>query len=262
VPQDNKLTRATVADNIRFFREGFSDEAVELAARRAHLHEDVLRLPDRYDTLVGPGERSLSGGQAQRLGIARALLAQPKLLILDEPTSALDARSEELIRQTLEELRGSTTLVLIAHRPATLEVCDAVLRIEQGRVTAEQLTPVRSLDRDTATEASPPVGDAATDGARTDGHTDGHTDGRAEGTDGAAGARQRRPPVWGQGRLPDDATTLAPRSGAGPTMTTSNTSNTSNTNDLGRAVFRRSGGRTSTQVVVYELWFWFEALLG
>jgi ABC-type multidrug transport system fused ATPase/permease subunit len=132
VPQENKLVSGTVADNIAFFRSGFTREQVTAAARRAHVHDEILALPDGYDTLVGPGSRALSGGQCQRIGIARAVLGAPELLILDEPTSALDARSEMLIRQSLEELRATTTLVLVAHRPATLEICTRVVHVERG----------------------------------------------------------------------------------------------------------------------------------
>ena len=134
VPQDNDLVRATVADNIRFYRDGIDDDQVEAAARAAHLHEEILALPHGYRTRIGPGERDLSGGQRQRLGLARALVCEPQLLVLDEPTSALDHRSEQAIRRTLHELRGTTTIVIIAHRPATLEVCDRLLRVGGGRI--------------------------------------------------------------------------------------------------------------------------------
>jgi ABC-type multidrug transport system fused ATPase/permease subunit len=134
VPQENKLVRATVADNIRFYRTGYLAGDVEDAARRAHLHDEILELPDGYDTMVGPGERSMSGGQRQRLGIARALLGRPSILVLDEPTSALDPRSEELVKRTLVELRGNTTLALVAHRESTLEICSRFLVVEGGRV--------------------------------------------------------------------------------------------------------------------------------
>ena len=137
VPQENRLIRGTVADNIRFYRSGFSMDDVERAARSAHLHNEIVALPEGYETDIGPGARDLSGGQRQRLGIAHALLGKPQLLVLDEPTSALDVRSEELIRQTLAELRGTTALVVVAHRPATLEVCDRVIRVDRGRVFAD-----------------------------------------------------------------------------------------------------------------------------
>jgi ABC-type multidrug transport system fused ATPase/permease subunit len=156
VPQDNALIRASVADNIRFFRSDFSDDEVQAAARGAHLHHDIVsQLPEDYETIIGPGERELSGGQRQRLGIARALLGRPRLLVLDEPTSALDGHSEELIRQTLEELKGTTTLVVIAHRPSTLRICDRVFQVEKGTVreVAHGSTEVRSLIEELGAEA-------------------------------------------------------------------------------------------------------------
>lgn len=135
VPQDNKLITGTVADNIRFFRSDLSPEAIERAAREAHLHEEIAALPEGYDTQVGPGVRELSGGQRQRLGLARALAGAPRLIILDEPTSSLDGRSEALITQTLSELRGSVTIVIVAHRPSTTAICDRIVRVEDGQAT-------------------------------------------------------------------------------------------------------------------------------
>ena len=153
VPQDNSLIRGTVSDNIRFFRSGFSDDEVRAAAQAAQLHNDIVsQLPEGYETRIGPGERELSGGQRQRLGIARALLGRPRLLVLDEPTSALDERSEELIRQTLEEIKGTTTLIVIAHRPSTLRVCDRVFRVSGATVTelaqdgSELVTQIKELE--------------------------------------------------------------------------------------------------------------------
>jgi ABC-type multidrug transport system fused ATPase/permease subunit len=140
LPQDTKIVLASAADNIRFFRDGYDGGHVETAARAAHIHDELEALPQGYDTLIGPGERSLSGGQRQRLAIARALLAEPQLLVLDEPTSALDARSERLISRTLEELRGTIAVVLIAHRPAPLAVCDRVFRVTAGSV--QEIDPV------------------------------------------------------------------------------------------------------------------------
>lgn len=134
VPQDNKLIRGSVADNVRFHRAGFSDDEVVAAVKAAHLHDEILTLPEGYETEIGIGATELSGGQRQRLGIARALIGRPQLLVLDEPTSALDRRSEDLVRQTLIELRGTTTLVVIAHRPATLDICNRVVQVERGVV--------------------------------------------------------------------------------------------------------------------------------
>jgi len=132
VPQDCKLIAASIADNIRFFRAGRSDADVEAAARAAHLHDEIMALPEGYRTLVGPGAQDLSGGQRQRLAIARALLDSPQLLVLDEPSSALDHQSEALIGETLSMLKGRTTLILVTHRRTALRICDRVLRLENG----------------------------------------------------------------------------------------------------------------------------------
>ncbi len=137
VPQDPLLLTASVADNIRFFRSGLSDEAVVEAAVRANIRDEVERLPDGFATHLGERGSALSGGQRQRISIARALVGSPELLILDEPTSSLDAHSERLIRDTLAELRGKVTVVVIAHRVSTLELCDRIITIENGRVTSD-----------------------------------------------------------------------------------------------------------------------------
>jgi len=145
VPQDNSLIRATVADNIAFYRSGYDRSEIERSARQAHIFDEIMATPEGFDTMVGPGERSLSGGQRQRLGIARALLGRPQLLVLDEPTSALDERSELLIKQTLNELVGSATMLVVAHRPTTLEVCTKVLRLSGGVI--EEITLTQRAER-------------------------------------------------------------------------------------------------------------------
>ena len=104
------------------------------AATEANLHEAIVELPEGYDTVIGAGAQELSGGQRQRLGIARALLGRPSLLVLDEPTSALDRVSEESIARTLEAMRGTVTMVVVAHRRSTIAICDRQLRIERGVV--------------------------------------------------------------------------------------------------------------------------------
>ena len=134
VPQNPKLIRGTIADNIRFFRDGVSDAQVEQAARLAHLHEDVEGFPEGYGRDVGEGGGQLSGGQQQRLCIARALVEDPDILILDEPTSALDMRSEHLIRQTLGQLREDMTIIIIAHRLSTLDRVDQIVVLDHGRL--------------------------------------------------------------------------------------------------------------------------------
>jgi len=136
VAQDAVLFTGTVAENIRFFRDDITDEAVLRAAGQANVLADVQALPHGFDTHLGERGSQLSGGQRQRLSIARALAGSPELIVLDEPTSALDGQSEALIRDTLGGLHGKVTVVIIAHRMSTLEICDRIMVIEGGRMTA------------------------------------------------------------------------------------------------------------------------------
>lgn len=136
VPQDAQLITGTVAENIRFFREGISDADLRRAAGQANILGDIESLAEGFDTHLGERGGQLSGGQRQRLSIARALATSPELLILDEPTSALDGLSEALIRQSLADLHGKLTVVIIAHRMLTLEICDRIMVVEHGSVTA------------------------------------------------------------------------------------------------------------------------------
>ncbi|MGA2835229.1 MAG: ABC transporter ATP-binding protein [Acidimicrobiales bacterium] len=133
VPQEPVLLQGSVIDNIRFFRN-FEEREVIDASKSANLHEDVVRMPAGYDTLVGEGGGALSGGQKQRLAIARALIGSPKLMVLDEPTSAVDGHTEQLIRQTLSELRGHVTVVIISHRIETTAQCDLLLILANGKI--------------------------------------------------------------------------------------------------------------------------------
>ena len=133
VPQEPVLLQGSITDNIRFFRD-FEEQDVIEASKRAHLHEDVDRMPEGYETFVGEGGGALSGGQKQRLAIARALIGTPKLIVLDEPTSAVDGRTEKLIRQTLSELRGHVTVVIISHRIETTAQCDLLLVLSEGKI--------------------------------------------------------------------------------------------------------------------------------
>jgi ATP-binding cassette subfamily B protein len=135
VPQEPRLLHASVAENIRFFRE-IDDAAVERAARLARIHEDVVSWPDGYDTLVGPRADAVSGGQQQRICLARALVANPEVLVLDEPTSALDPTSEALIQESLTGLKQQLTLFIVAHRMSTLDICDRVMIIIDGKLVA------------------------------------------------------------------------------------------------------------------------------
>jgi len=134
VPQDCRLVNDDVMANIRFFRPEISDDAVVEAAKRAHVHDEIMAMPDGYQTQLGSRGGSLSGGQRQRVAIARALATRPQLLVLDEPTSALDMRSESLVHETLTNLQGSVTMLIIAHRLSTLKTCDRIMVFGGGHL--------------------------------------------------------------------------------------------------------------------------------
>lgn len=142
LPQEPRLLHGTVADNIRFFRD-LDDEAIERAARLSHIHADITAWRDGYATVIGERADAISGGQRQRICLARALAADPFVLILDEPTSALDNRSEHLIQQSLATLQGRMTLVVVAHRLTTLDLCDRIIVIAGGEV--EAVGPAKEL---------------------------------------------------------------------------------------------------------------------
>jgi len=137
VPQEAKLLSGTIAENVRFYRTGISDDEVLRALRDSNFVLDAERFPQSINTDIGTSGRQLSGGQSQRLAIARALATNPTLLILDEPTSALDASYEEVIAETLGRLRGRVTTVVVSHRESTLEICDRRLLVSAGRVSYE-----------------------------------------------------------------------------------------------------------------------------
>jgi ABC-type multidrug transport system fused ATPase/permease subunit len=139
VPQQPRLLHATVAENIRFLR-ALDDEAVERAGRLARIHDEIMSWPEGYQTIVGPRMDAVSGGQQQRICLARALAARPEVLVLDEPTSALDPHSERLIQDSLSGLRHDMTLFIIAHRLSTLDICDRVMVIDNGSLAAFDTT--------------------------------------------------------------------------------------------------------------------------
>ncbi|PKM24486.1 MAG: ABC transporter ATP-binding protein [Gammaproteobacteria bacterium HGW-Gammaproteobacteria-12] len=136
VSQNPALFFGSVEDNIRYGRLDASQADVEAAARAAHAHEFIQRLPQGYQTHLGEAGLGLSGGQRQRLAIARALLADAPILLLDEATSALDAESEHLIQQALPSLMAGRTTLVIAHRLATVKQADRIAVVEQGRLAA------------------------------------------------------------------------------------------------------------------------------
>jgi len=136
VPQEARVMAGTVADNIRFWRDGIDDVEIERAAKLAHIHDEIMELPNGYDSVIGQRADALSGGQRQRLCLARALAGRPGLLVLDEPTSALDARSESLVQESLNGLKGKLTVVIVAHRLSLLRVCDRMIVFREGRLEA------------------------------------------------------------------------------------------------------------------------------
>lgn len=135
VSQEPRIFRGSVRENVRFFRL-ISDSAIERAAQLAHIHDDILALPDGYDTVIGQVADAVSGGQRQRICLARALAGEPSILVLDEPTSALDAASETAVQRSLSELRGNVMLFIVAHRLSTLSSCDRIFAIQAGRLQA------------------------------------------------------------------------------------------------------------------------------
>ncbi|MHC1699611.1 MAG: ABC transporter ATP-binding protein [Humidesulfovibrio sp.] len=136
VPQSPYIYDATLAENVAFGipRETIDMARVEAACRQAAVHEFLAQLPQGYATVLGERGVRLSGGQQQRVCIARALYRRPEVLIFDEATSSLDTKSEKQIQQTIMRLKGSVTMILVAHRLSTVEGCDRLVWIESGRV--------------------------------------------------------------------------------------------------------------------------------
>jgi ATP-binding cassette subfamily B protein len=137
VPQEPALFNDTVMNNIRFGKEDASDVEVIEAAKKAFAHEFIESFPEKYEQVVGERGVKLSVGQKQRIAIARAILRNPKILILDEPTSALDAKTEAAIARSLEELMKGRTTIIIAHRLSTVRAADTIIVFEQGRVVEQ-----------------------------------------------------------------------------------------------------------------------------
>jgi ABC-type multidrug transport system fused ATPase/permease subunit len=162
VSDDPFLFSQTVAENIAYARVGgppIPREAIESAARRAQAHEFIARLPDGYDTRVGERGLTLSGGQRQRLAIARALLADPRVLILDDATSSVDASTERQIKLALDEAMAGRTTLIIAHRLSTIALADEIVVLDHGRIVAhgnhEELLEASELYREIVEKGLP-----------------------------------------------------------------------------------------------------------
>jgi ATP-binding cassette, subfamily B, bacterial len=134
VSQETYLFHATVRENLRFAKPEASDEEIEEAARAAQIHDLVASLPDGYDTIVGERGYRFSGGEKQRIAIARTVLRNPPVLVLDEATSSLDTQTERLVQEALERLSEGRTTIAIAHRLSTVEDADQIVVLERGRV--------------------------------------------------------------------------------------------------------------------------------
>ena len=137
VQQDVFIFADTVLENIRYGRPEASYAEVVSAAKRAEIYEDIMDMPDGFDTYVGERGTKLSGGQKQRISIARIFLKDPGILILDEATSALDTITERLIQKSFDELSVGRTSVIIAHRLATVHGADRIVLVDEGRIKEE-----------------------------------------------------------------------------------------------------------------------------
>ncbi len=147
VPQDMVLFNDTIGYNIAYGREGADKAAIEQAAKGAAIHELIASLPKGYDTRVGERGLKLSGGEKQRVAIARTLLKDPPVLILDEATSALDSRTEASIQQVLREMSRRRTTIIVAHRLSTVVDADEIIVLEGGSI-AEQGSHAALLSKD------------------------------------------------------------------------------------------------------------------
>mgnify|MGYP003768359559 CR=1 FL=1 len=175
VPQDTVLFNDTIYYNIAYGRPGATREEVEVAARAAHIHDFVMSLPQRYDTQVGERGLKLSGGEKQRVAIARTVLKNPAILVFDEATSALDTRTEKIIQNELAEIARARTTLIIAHRLSTIVDADEIIVLEHGRLVERgahatllarggrysALWALQRQARETASDTSPHLAEAA-----------------------------------------------------------------------------------------------------
>ncbi|MFE9438763.1 ABC transporter ATP-binding protein [Streptomyces sp. NPDC006602] len=145
VSQETYLFHATVAENLRFAKPDATDEEIRQAAKAAQIHDHIAALPDGYDTVVGERGHRFSGGEKQRLAIARTILRDPPVLILDEATSALDTRTEHAVQEAIDALSANRTTLTIAHRLSTIRGADQIVVLDAGRV-AEQGTHEELLE--------------------------------------------------------------------------------------------------------------------
>ena len=134
VSQETYLFHATVRENLRFAKPDATDAEIEAAARASQIHELIATLPDGYDTVVGERGYRFSGGEKQRIAIARTILRNPPVLVLDEATSSLDTQTERLVQDALERLAEGRTTIAIAHRLSTVRDADQIVVLDGGRI--------------------------------------------------------------------------------------------------------------------------------
>jgi ATP-binding cassette subfamily B protein len=134
VSQETYLFHATVRENLRFAKPDATDDEVEDAARAARIHDLIASLPEGYDTVVGERGYRFSGGEKQRIAIARTILRNPPVLILDEATSALDTETERHVQSALDRLSEGRTTIAIAHRLSTIRDADQIVVLDKGRI--------------------------------------------------------------------------------------------------------------------------------
>lgn len=147
VLQDSVLFNCSIRQNLLYAKPDASKQELTDACKMACIHDDIMRMPEQYHTVIGEKGRLLSGGQRQRIMIARALLSHPKILIMDEATAALDSESENRINQALQRIKGACTMILIAHRLSAVAVADEVIVLENGTV-AERGTFQELVEKD------------------------------------------------------------------------------------------------------------------
>jgi ABC-type multidrug transport system fused ATPase/permease subunit len=172
VAQDPFLFASSIRDNIRCGRSDATDAEVEQAARVAEIHDDILAMPDGYDTMVGHGGRALSRGESQRVNIARAVLKNAPILLLDEATSSLDSFSEAKVQRAIDRLAAGRLTIAVAHRLSTLRAATRILVLDEGRVAglgshAELLVSCAVYRRLWEAQTAGPTSSSTRDGAET-----------------------------------------------------------------------------------------------